>query len=51
QDYKVTSLPGIDLNALNFDQYAGHIEINKKTNANMFFWMIEREQKTEPEKL
>ncbi|OBZ84457.1 Pheromone-processing carboxypeptidase KEX1 [Choanephora cucurbitarum] len=50
-DYKITSLPGIDINTLNFDQYAGHIEINSKTDANLFFWMIEREIKTEPEKL
>ncbi|KAI8386956.1 serine carboxypeptidase-domain-containing protein [Blakeslea trispora] len=50
-DYKITSLPGIDIETLHFEQYAGHIEINEKTKANMFFWMIEREVKTEPEKL
>ncbi|KAI7899112.1 Alpha/Beta hydrolase protein [Cokeromyces recurvatus] len=50
-DYKITSLPGIDVDALNFTQYAGHIELSAKSNANIFFWMIEREIKTEPEKL
>ncbi|KAI9478008.1 MAG: pheromone-processing carboxypeptidase KEX1 [Benjaminiella poitrasii] len=50
-EYKVTSLPGIDVDLLNFTQYAGHIELSPKSNANIFFWMIEREIKTEPEKL
>lgn len=28
-----------------------HIEISNETNANIFFWMVESEIKTEPEKL
>lgn len=28
-----------------------HIELSKTTGSTMFFWMIEREVKTEPEKL
>ncbi|EPB87281.1 hypothetical protein HMPREF1544_05902 [Mucor circinelloides 1006PhL] len=51
EDYKVTSLPGIDISTLNFTQYAGHIEISSKTNANLFFWMIENEIKPDNEKL
>ncbi|KAI9356124.1 serine carboxypeptidase-domain-containing protein [Pilaira anomala] len=51
EDYKVTSLPGIDVDTLNFTQYAGHIELSSENKASMFFWMIEREVKTEPEKL
>ncbi|KAI8975098.1 Alpha/Beta hydrolase protein [Mycotypha africana] len=43
EDYKITSLPGIDVDKLNFTQYAGHIEINSTTNANIFFWMVEKE--------
>ncbi|KAL9555109.1 hypothetical protein PS6_003046 [Mucor atramentarius] len=51
EDYKVTSLPGIDISTLNFTQYAGHIEISSETNANLFFWMIENEMKPDNEKL
>ncbi|KAG0749749.1 hypothetical protein G6F57_005748 [Rhizopus arrhizus] len=50
-DYKITSLPGIDITTLGFSQYAGHIELSKETNSNIFFWMLEQEQKTDPENL
>ncbi|KAI9280418.1 serine carboxypeptidase-domain-containing protein [Sporodiniella umbellata] len=50
EDYKITSLPGIDINTLGFSQYAGHIEMSTKSNANMFFWMLEQEDKTTTEK-
>ncbi|KAG1146331.1 hypothetical protein G6F37_008085 [Rhizopus arrhizus] len=48
EDYKIKSLPGIDITTLGFSQYAGHIELSKKSNANIFFWMIEQEEKTDP---
>ncbi|CEP18402.1 hypothetical protein [Parasitella parasitica] len=51
EDYKVTSLPGIDVDSLNFTQYAGHIEISSETDSNLFFWMIEREIASDNEKL
>lgn len=50
-DYKITSLPGIDITTLGFSQYAGHIELSKETNSNIFFWMLEQEQKTDLENL
>jgi hypothetical protein len=28
-----------------------HIELSKETNSNIFFWMLEQEQKTDPENL
>ncbi|KAI8985807.1 Alpha/Beta hydrolase protein [Pilobolus umbonatus] len=51
EDYRITSLPGIDITTLNFIQYAGHIEVSNETDRNLFFWMIESEKKLEKEKL
>ncbi|KAG1234227.1 hypothetical protein G6F68_002775 [Rhizopus microsporus] len=50
-EYKIQSLPGIDITTLKFSQYAGHIELSKKSNSNIFFWMVEQEEKTAPQKL
>ncbi|CEG76076.1 hypothetical protein RMATCC62417_11018 [Rhizopus microsporus] len=50
-EYKIQSLPGIDITTLKFSQYAGHIELSKKSNSNIFFWMVEQEEKTDPQKL
>ncbi|KAI7853199.1 serine carboxypeptidase-domain-containing protein [Circinella umbellata] len=52
-DYKVDTLPGLDIKDAEglTQQYAGHIEIAPDTNSNLFFWMIEQAQKTNPEKL
>ncbi|KAI8876816.1 hypothetical protein K501DRAFT_326853, partial [Backusella circina FSU 941] len=50
-DYKVTSLPGIDVNSLEFSQYAGHIKVSSETDSSLFFWMIESEEKLKQEKL
>ncbi|KAI8337127.1 serine carboxypeptidase-domain-containing protein [Chlamydoabsidia padenii] len=51
EDYKVTTLPGVKMDQLPFDQYAGHIEVSSKTNGNLFFWMLDQVQPTEPKKL
>ncbi|CAO3688037.1 unnamed protein product [Rhizopus stolonifer] len=29
---------------------SSHIELSKKSNSNIFFWMVEQEEKTDPEK-
>ncbi|KAI9307926.1 Alpha/Beta hydrolase protein [Cunninghamella echinulata] len=44
EDYKVISLPGIDIKELSFDQYAGHIEVSPESDGNLFFWMLEQEK-------
>ncbi|CAO3608033.1 unnamed protein product [Cunninghamella blakesleeana] len=51
EDYLITSLPGININALPFDQYAGHIEVSPETNGNLFFWMLEQEKAKTTNKL
>ncbi|KAI8342826.1 Alpha/Beta hydrolase protein [Chlamydoabsidia padenii] len=50
-DYKVTSLPGVNVGRLPFDQYAGHIEVSSETDGNLFFWMLEQVKPTQPKKL
>ncbi|CAO3581131.1 unnamed protein product [Absidia cylindrospora] len=51
EDYKVASLPGVDIDKLPFEQYAGHIEVSSETDGNLFFWMLHQVQPTQPEKL
>ncbi|ORZ07908.1 Alpha/Beta hydrolase protein [Absidia repens] len=51
EDFKVTSLPGVDVGKLPFDQYAGHIEVSPKTDGNLFFWMLDQVVPTQPKKL
>ncbi|KAL0082287.1 serine carboxypeptidase-domain-containing protein [Phycomyces blakesleeanus] len=51
EDYRITHLPGIDVNTLPSTQYAGHVEISPETNGHLFFWMIEQAQTTSPDKL
>ncbi|KAJ8663593.1 hypothetical protein O0I10_000838 [Lichtheimia ornata] len=48
EDYKVTTVPGVDgAIALNFSQYAGHIEITPESHGNLFFWSIQPDVETE----
>ncbi|KAL1920404.1 uncharacterized protein VTP21DRAFT_781 [Calcarisporiella thermophila] len=49
-DYLVRNLPGLPQHT-KLTQYAGHVEINSKTNSNIFFWLFERLIKTEKDKL
>ncbi|ORZ10468.1 Alpha/Beta hydrolase protein [Absidia repens] len=51
ENYRVSSLPGIDIDKLPFEQYAGHIEVSSETDGNLFFWMLHQVQPTQPEKL
>ncbi|KAI7878790.1 alpha/beta-hydrolase [Lichtheimia hyalospora FSU 10163] len=48
ENYKVTTVPGVDSTiALNFSQYAGHIEITPKSHGNLFFWSIQPDTETD----
>jgi hypothetical protein len=41
QNYRVAGLPGVEGDDLTSPQYAGFIEVDAATNANIFYWLFE----------
>lgn len=39
---KITSLPGIG--KINFAQYSGYINVDAKSNRNLFYWFVESQR-------
>ena len=37
---KITNLPGLST-PINFTQYAGYINVDQKSNRNLFYWFVE----------
>lgn len=40
---KITSLPGLST-PINFTQYAGYINVDAKSNRNLFYWFVESQR-------
>lgn len=39
---KIASLPGLGM--INFTQYAGYINVDAKSNRNLFYWFVESQR-------
>ncbi len=41
EDHLVTSLPGLNVKDLEFNQYAGHIMVDSNKGGHLFYWLFE----------
>ncbi|CAO2817847.1 unnamed protein product [Amaranthus hypochondriacus] len=45
---KILGLPGQPLGKLNFNHYSGYVKVDKKTDRNLFYWLIESPLNSKP---